>query len=148
MVATVTKEAPGKAGDGLAMLRDRLKTRRPFCAYDEVLGIRLVSVDAGRACVEVDVDARFHNPNDRLHGGLIASLADSAFGAALTTVTDRGGSGTNTDLSMRFLRAATGTRLRAEAWVVKDGARVVFVHCDVHDGDRLVAQGTSTFLRL
>ncbi len=99
--------------------------------------------------VEASVDARHHNPTGRLHGGVLSGLADTAMGAAFLSSVPAGASGTNMDLSMRFLHGVVAGRLEARARTIKAGRRVSLMACDVVDADgRLVATAQSQFLTL
>ena len=51
----------------------------PYC---DRLGIDVVSVEPGRACAELSVEASHCNFHGAPHGGAIYSLADAAFAAA------------------------------------------------------------------
>lgn len=117
--------------------------------FDRTLGFRLVELDEGRAVFEADASADHHNPADRVHGGFLAGLADSAMGFAYGSTLDEGEACTNVDVSIRFLRPVWQGTLRAEGRVVKRGRTTGLAEADVRDADgRLIARATSTFLTL
>lgn len=115
-------------------------------AYDEHMGFRRIRAEDGAAVYEADVDASLHNPTGRLHGGVLAGLADTTMGAAFLSLGDNG---TNTDLDLRFLRPMDAGRLTATARCVKHGRRLSVFACDVEDDQgRLVATAQSQFVVL
>lgn len=115
-------------------------------AYDEHMGFRRIRAADGAAVYEADVDASLHNPTGRLHGGVLAGLADAAMGAAFLSL---GRQGTSTDLDLRFLRPVDAGRLTATASCVKQGRQVSVFACEIQDGEgRLVATAQSQFLTL
>ncbi len=119
----------------------------PLPGFDRTLGFELVELDEGRAVFETEAGVAHHNPADRVHGGFLAGLADSAMGFAYGSTLDEGEACTNVDVSIRFLRPVWTGRLRAEGRVVKRGRRTGLAEADVTDTDgRLIARATSTFL--
>ncbi len=117
--------------------------------FDALLALRCLRAEGGEATYQVDVDARHHNPTGRLHGGLLSALADAAMGAAFLSGLPAGATGTNLDLSMRFLRPVDAGRLQARASTVKAGQKVTLMACDIRDDvGRLVATAQSQFLTL
>jgi uncharacterized protein (TIGR00369 family) len=123
--------------------------QRPLPGFDRTLGFKLVELDEGRAVFETEADERHHNPGDRLHGGFLTGLADSAMGFAFGTTTRPGESATNVEVKIHFLRPFWRGRLRAEARVVHRGRTVGMAEADVTDDQgRLVARAASTFLVL
>lgn len=115
-------------------------------AYDQHMMFRCIRAHDGEAVYEADVDASLHNPTGRLHGGVLAGLADAAMGAAFLSL---GGDGTNTDLDLRFLRPVDAGRLTATARTLRRGRRLSILTCEIHDDrGRLVATAQSQFLAL
>jgi uncharacterized protein (TIGR00369 family) len=114
-----------------------------------LLGFRLVSIEPGRAVFEMEVDERFHNPMGTLHGGIYCDLADAAMGFAYAATLAQGDSFTTVELKINFLRAVRKGRLTALALVVKAGATLGYVECDVRDdAGRLTARAACTCLKL
>lgn len=99
----------------------------------------------GEATVEIDCDRRHHNPMQRVHGGLIAALADAAMGIAFgRTLVDNQDFST-IEMKVNFVRPVKEGRLTASANVVQRGLRIGFVECDIkNERGKLVATATST----
>lgn len=115
----------------------------------ELIGCRLVSVDLGRAVVELEVTPRHHNPMGTLHGGVMCDIADAAMGIAYRTSVGDDDGFTTVELKMNFLRPVVSGRVRATGRLVKGGRRLGLVECDVTDAEgRLVAKGLSTCMTL
>lgn len=114
-----------------------------------LVGLALKAIEPGRAVFEMHVDERHHNPMGTLHGGVYCDLADAAMGWAYGATLAEGESFTTIELKINFLRAVRQGRLTAEAKVVKAGATLGYVECEVRDEkDRLVAKAVSTCLKL
>ena len=116
----------------------------------QLLGIRLVEVDAGRAVVSMSTDPALHaNPMGTVHGGILCDVADAAMGIAFASTLDEGESFTTLELKTSFVRPVWQTTLRAEATVIQRGRTVGLVECTVADGEgRMVARASSTCLTL
>lgn len=63
-----------------------LRERFDGAPYSRLLGMRLLELSEGYARVEVTLLPEFANFAGLVHGGLLMSLADQAFGCALNTL--------------------------------------------------------------
>ena len=113
------------------------------------LGVEAVSFEVGRAVFAL-VPQEFHyNPLGSVHGGVIATLLDSAAGCAVHSVLPAGTSYTSVDLAIKYLRPVTARtgRVFAEGTVLHRGSRTALAQARLTDGGgRLFAQATSTCL--
>ena len=108
-------------------------------------------VDVGEGWAEFTLTpAEWHlNPMGTVHGGMLATLADTALGCAVQTRLAAGVGYTSLDLTIKFTRAATveGGALTCRADVTSIGRRVAAAEARVVDGTgRLVAQAVATCL--
>src|SRR5690349_11644133 len=107
----------------------------------QLLGFVLKEIEPGRAVFEMEADERHHNPMGTLHGGVYCDLADAAMGYAYAATLAEGETFTTVELKINFLRAVRRATLTAEARVVKAGAALGYVECEVKDNQgRLVAR--------
>lgn len=112
------------------------------------VGIRLVDIGPGHATVEGTADERFSNGSGRLHGGLVATMADCATGAALRTTIEQNDLMATLDLGVTYLRRVDldGRSVRAVAHVVRSSTRMGHVTCEVEDADgQVVATARATY---
>ena len=113
------------------------------------LGIEAVDVSEGHASFALDPRELHYNPLGTVHGGVLATLLDSATGCAVHSVLPAGTGYTTLDLNARYLRPVTaGTgRLLATGSVLSRGSRTALAEAQVTDSrDRLIAHATSTCL--
>lgn len=116
-----------------------------------LMGFRLLELDTGRAVFVVDPAEYHYNPIGVVHGGLAATLLDSAMGCAVHTLLPAGVGYTTLDIHVNFVRALTGGTgtIRAEARVLHSGSRVATAEGRVLDANgKLYAHGTTTCLIL
>ncbi|MBQ9844718.1 MAG: PaaI family thioesterase [Oscillospiraceae bacterium] len=118
--------------------------------YFSLLGIRLMDISPGYAKVELDIDkSKHHNPFGSVHGGVNASLIDTAtYWAAYYHQPEDAGF-TTLDVSVTDLAMAKEGRLTVHATAIKEGRSVCLCEAVVKDdNDRVVAHGTSKLLVL
>jgi uncharacterized protein (TIGR00369 family) len=114
-----------------------------------LLGFTLKAIEPGRAVFEMEADERHHNPMGTLHGGIYCDLADAAMGYAYAATLGEGETFTTIELKINFFRPVRKGSLTAEAKVVRSGANLGYVECDVKDSEgRLLARAASTCMKL
>lgn len=111
------------------------------------LGLKLVEAGDGTAVVEMATTEDMANHSGFVHGGMISTLADSAMGRSLRTLSPGVVRAMSFDLKLNFINAAkVGETLRATGHVIHAGRRTAVVECRVEGGDgRLVATASATF---
>ena len=126
-----------------------LRGEAPPPPIGRLLGFVLKAIEPGRAVFEMEIDERHHNPMGTLHGGVYCDLADAAMGYAYAATLGEGETFTTVELKINFFRPVRQGKLIAEARVVRAGANLGYVECDVNDGEgRLVARAASTCMKL
>jgi uncharacterized protein (TIGR00369 family) len=102
------------------------------------LGFRNAGWEPGRAVIEWDATDAYGFVFDDgyvVHGGLVATLLDTAMGGACWTTMDEGERFLTGDLRVEFFRQAKPGLLRAEGRVVHRSRRVVFCAADLTDAE-------------
>ncbi|MCZ7462152.1 PaaI family thioesterase [Streptomyces sp. WMMC940] len=134
---------------GLDFLRDLVVGRLPAPPISAALGFTLDEVEHGHAVFSLVPGEEHYNPIGSVHGGVYATLLDSAAGCAVQTTLAAGEGYTSLDLSVKFLRpvsAETG-KVRAVGTVLNRGRRTALAQAQLYDGaDRVLAHATSSCL--
>jgi uncharacterized protein (TIGR00369 family) len=107
------------AADLLERLRGRLASS-PALGW---LGASLEEISLDRAVLKLPYREEITNGSGTVHGGVLATLADTAIAFALSTNFDGKMGFATSDLTIHFLRRARGD-VFARARIVKKGARV------------------------
>jgi len=96
-----------------------------------------VLFEEGRAAFRLQPQEFHYNPLGTVHGGVFATMLDSACGCAVHTMLPVGVFYTSLDLSLKFLRPVTvGTGpITAEATVVHFGRRTALAEGRITDAD-------------
>ncbi|MFB6752541.1 PaaI family thioesterase [Streptomyces sp. NPDC056353] len=137
---------------GLELMR-WVQTERPtdIPSIGRLLGMRFDEVDHGRIVISLDTRPDFANPLGTVHGGIAATLLDSAMGCAVHTTLPAGAGYTTLELKVNYIRAAStdGVTLTAEGTVIHAGRRTATAEGKVLDGQgRLMAHATTTCMIL
>ena len=152
MSSTAKDEAPaGREGratmSGLEYMRRLASVELPPSPMGRLLGFRLVEVEEGRAVFVVVPGEEHCNGIGIAHGGLAATLLDSATGCAINTMMPAGRIFTTLEMKINYVRpltAATG-EVRCEARAVHVGGRVATAEGRIVDAaGKLYAHGTAT----
>ena len=126
-----------------------VRSELPSPPIARLLGFVVKSIEPGHAVFAMEADERHHNPMGTLHGGVFCDLADAAMGYAYAASLAEGETFTTVELKINFFRPVRKGKLIAEARVVRAGANLGYVECDVKDGEgRLVARAASTCMKL
>ena len=136
--------------DGLSAMRAVMAGEIPPPPIATLLGFELVGVGDGRAVFAVEPGDQHYNPIGVVHGGLAATLIDSATGCAVHTTLPAGTAYTTTDVQVRFVRPITRDtgRIECVGQVVHGGRTLATAEARLTAGDRLLAHGTASVLIL
>jgi uncharacterized protein (TIGR00369 family) len=89
------------------------------------------------------------NPQRIVHGGVIASIADTSIGLALRSNLPEGTTHRTAQLNVHFLAKGEGDRLMGRGRAVHLGRRMGYGEAAVVDGSgRVLARATATFIVL
>ena len=115
------------------------------------LGFEIEAIEPGRVVFSVPFDEAISNiVSGTLHGGITATVIDTASGFALRSTFDDPGSAqlTTTDLNVRYIRPARDD-IRVEATVTRAGRSMGFTESEVttvHEGDeKIIATGGASY---
>lgn len=134
---------------GLAYLQGVVDGRIPAPPIARLMNIRLVEVERGRAVFDMTPDESHYNPLGMVHGGVAATILDSAMGCALHAWLEPDDRYTTVEMKVNYLKAmttATG-RVRGIGTIVHLGRTTVLSEGrQVGEDDTLYAHATSTLL--
>jgi uncharacterized protein (TIGR00369 family) len=137
---------------GLDYLRAMMSGELPPPPIAMTLGMLPVEVEEGRAVFAATPSEYHYNPIGVVHGGLAATMLDSATGCAVQTTLPAGVGYTTLELKTNFVRAITRDtgRILCEAEVVHRGGTIATAEgrLRAESTGKLLAHGTSTCLIL
>lgn len=134
---------------GLDAMQAVVSGELPSSPFVEVLGIRAVEVETGKARLLVRPEEYHGNPGGTVHGGFLAALLDSAMWSAVLTTVPQGRFCTTLQMNINYVRpiVMNGEDVRAEGEVIHGGRRTAAAEASVYDANgKLCAHGTATCL--
>nr|WSY57300.1 PaaI family thioesterase [Streptomyces sp. NBC_00886] len=134
---------------GLEFLQEVIGGRLPAPPIGATLNFAADEVEYGRVVFSLIPGEEHYNPIGSVHGGVYATLLDSAAGCAVQSTLPQGMGYTSLDLTVKFLRPITVDtgRVRAVGTVLNGGRRTALAQAELFDEkDRLLAHATSSCL--
>lgn len=138
----------GDVAGGDPALRD-VADRMARSEFHRWAGISLVRAEPGE--VEIAFVAEGHHLNllGTVHGGMIATVADTAMGLAVRTRLEPGTTHVTGQLDVHYLAPGRPGRIVGIGNAVKSGRQMGYAEADVLDaGGRLLARADATFIVL
>jgi uncharacterized protein (TIGR00369 family) len=132
---------------GIELLQAMSAGELPSPPIMHTLGFGTAEFEVGRVRFTLQ-PAEFHyNPLGSVHGGVIATLLDSAAGCAVHSVLPAGEGYTSIDLNVKYVRTVTAASglLTAEGTVLNRGRRTALAEARLTDErGKLLAHATSS----
>ena len=134
---------------GIEYLRAMLRGDYPPPPIAMTLGFTLDEVEEGRAVFGMVPDEYHYNPIGMVHGGVAATLLDSAMGCAVQSRLPAGTGYTTLEMKVNLLRAITMDTgpVRCEGALIHLGRTTALAEARLTDAaGRVLAHATSTCL--
>ena len=138
-----------KEMSGLEFVQGLVDGSLPLNMIARTLGYDIVEAESGRVVITAVPNETHLNPSGGVHGGLSATLLDSAMGLAIRSTLDKGIEQTTLEFKISLVRPITPQTglIRAEGTVLSRGRRVGTAEGRITDKDgRLLSHGTTTCL--
>lgn len=132
---------------GLELMQGLVAGRYPLPPIMKALDYSLDRVEHGVAVFSGAGKFEHYNPIGSVHGGIYATMLDSAAGCAVQSTLPQGMGYTSLDLTVKFLRPITADtgKVRAVGSVLSSGRRTALAEARLLDSaDRLLAHATSS----
>jgi uncharacterized protein (TIGR00369 family) len=135
---------------GLELLQAIAAGEAPGAPIAELLGFEPVEAEEGRVVFACVPRPEHYNPLGSVHGGLAATLLDSAMGCAVHSTLPAGAGYTTLELKVNFTRPITADTgpIACEGAVMHRGGRTATAEGRViaEGSGKLLAHGTTTCL--
>lgn len=132
---------------GLEFLTALTSQDEDWSGIASLIGMRADQLALGHVVFSALTRPAFANPLGTVHGGICATLLDSAMGCAVHTTLEAGVGFTTLELSVNYIRSVPtdGRRLTATGTTIHVGRTTATAEGRVVDDEgRLVAHGTTT----
>lgn len=127
----------------------RLRESIAGVPYARLLGINFEDAARGSATLSMSARPDLERFGRIMHGGALASLADSAAAFAVLSTLEPDEQTVTVDLTLHYLRPVTEGKLTARARVVRAGRRVATVSVEIsNESGALIVTALTTYLKL
>jgi uncharacterized protein (TIGR00369 family) len=109
------------------------------------IGVRDRWADDGRAGLELDVADKHLNEAGTVHGGVLATLVDTAMGQAVRSLTGDDDVPATSQLTVTYLRAGKPGHLTVVGRVRKQGQHLTVCEADVEQEGHTLVHAVATF---
>ena len=116
--------------------------------FAERLGAEVKLAEDGSARMHFTALEEHLNQAGTLHGGVLATLVDTAMGAAVRSATDEGDVPATSQLTVTYLRPGKPGPLEVTAKVRTRGEHLTVCEADVEQDDRSLVHAVATFALL
>ena len=117
--------------------------------FARLIGMRLEDLRLDEAVISIEMRDDLRQPSGVLHGGVTATLIDTAMAFAVRTRLEKEAKTATIDLTVHYLRPLVDGKAICTGRVIRAGKRVFTVSADVHNEEgKLIATGLSTYTRV
>lgn len=140
-----TKKISNFTDEHLAIARGVLHNNE----FAKMIGMKLVGMQPNEATIEIEMRDQLRQPHGLLHGGVTATLIDTAMAFAVITVLTREEKASTVDLNVYYLRPHTNGKISCTAKIIRAGKRLLTVSAEViNEQGKLIATALSTYTKV
>jgi uncharacterized protein (TIGR00369 family) len=117
--------------------------------FAKLIGMRLADLKPGEATLTMEMRDDLQQPSGILHGGVTATLIDTAMAFAMRTLIPMDQNTATIDLTVHYLRPHIEGTIECTAKVVRAGKRIFTISADVFGAEgKLIATAISTYTKV
>lgn len=117
--------------------------------FAKMIGMKLVEMKPNEATIEIEMRDQLRQPHGLLHGGVTATLIDTAMAFAVITCLTREEKASTVDLSVHYLRPHLDGKISCTAKIIKSGKRLLTVSAEViNEQGKLIATSLATYTKV
>jgi len=142
-------DAPAQTIEITAEQKERAARVLRELPFSKLIGMQLVDLRMDQAVISIAMRDDLRQPSGVLHGGVTATLIDTAMAFAVRTRLEPDAATATIDLTVHYLRPLLEGSAVCTAKVVRAGKRIFTVEADVENSEgKLIATGLSTYTRV
>lgn len=117
--------------------------------FAKLMGMRLVDLRLNEAVISINMRDDLRQPSGVLHGGVTATLIDTAMAFAVRTRLSKETATATINLTVHYLLPHLEGKAICTAKIVRAGKRIFTVSAEVeNESGKLIATGLSTYTRV
>jgi uncharacterized protein (TIGR00369 family) len=123
-----------------------LRKRATEGGATSLLGLALESLEKGHVVFSMRVKPKHKQLHGVVHGGVLATLADTVAAIAAYTTVPKGTNIATVEMKINFLEPVPGGRIKAVGRVLRTGRNFVVTECEIYlENGSLAAKALLTF---
>ena len=120
--------------------------KNPFAV---LIGMKLVDLKPEQATIKIEMRDELRQPHGILHGGVTATLIDTAMAYAVITCLEETEKASTVDLTVHYLRPHSEGAFSCTAKIVRAGKRILTVSAEVvNEQGKQIATALSTYTKV
>ena len=117
--------------------------------FAKMIGMKLVEMKPEEATIQIEMRDELRQPHGLLHGGVTATLIDTAMAFAVITCLEKDEKASTVDLTVHYLRPHLEGAFSCTAKIVRAGKRLLTVSADVfNEQGKLLATAISSYSKV
>ena len=117
--------------------------------FAQMIGMKLIELKPEEATIRIEMRDELRQPHGLLHGGVTATLIDTAMAFAVITCLEKGEKASTVDLTVHYLRPHMEGAFSCTAKIVRAGKRLLTVSADVfNERGTLLATAISSYSKV
>lgn len=137
---------PSEIFHDLKKYESALRRRATANGATAILGLSLESLERGHVVFSMKVKRRHKQLQGVVHGGILATLADTVAAIAAYTTVPKHTHIATVEMKINFLEPVPNGRIRAEARVLRTGRNFVVTECEIfNEKGSMAAKALLTF---
>jgi uncharacterized protein (TIGR00369 family) len=135
-------------GKNLVIMDDIKEMLMKRIPYYKTLGFKLIEIKDGKAIFELELRKEL-TQNGMVHGGVLASMLDSACACAALSLIYPHGYITTIDLQVAYLKPVAKGTLTAKAECIRNGKNISFSEAKIYnERGEIICTGSSQLLKV
>ncbi|HQU86012.1 MAG TPA: PaaI family thioesterase [Pyrinomonadaceae bacterium] len=117
--------------------------------FAKMIGMKLIEMKHEEATIQIEMRDELRQPHGLLHGGVTATLIDTAMAFAVITCLEKDEKASTVDLTVHYLRPHLEGAFSCTAKIVRAGKRLLTVSADVfNEQGKLLATAISSYSKV
>ena len=113
--------------------------------FGDLMGLEFVELEPGMSRCILDAKRDIYNPNARVHGGAIYTMADSAMGIAVHLALEQGQLCATREIQIRYFKGVTEGQISCCAKMIHKDKHNVYLEAEIRNKGQLIAKASGTF---
>jgi acyl-CoA thioesterase len=109
------------------------------------VGLKFDEASPGRSRCSLEMQDHHKNGTGVVHGGVLFTMADTAMGAALIPMLEKGQICATVEIKIGYFKPVFGGELVCEAVVINKGKNIASMEATIRQGEVLVSKASGTF---